>query len=104
MLTPFHPCRQAGCIACSTSAHVQSLHAWPHCQLPPVILLPQLNEADTIKVAVRVRPLFAAEKEKGAIPVLQVAEDNSYVKVRMVGRVRLAGCPCLPTHACGNLP
>ena len=42
----------------------------------------QLNEADTIKVAVRVRPLFGAEKEKGAVQVLQVADDNSYVKVR----------------------
>jgi hypothetical protein len=41
----------------------------------------QLNEADTIKVAVRVRPLNNLELEKGASPVLQVAEDNSYIKV-----------------------
>jgi len=44
-----------------------------------------LNEADTIKVAVRVRPLNNLELEKGASPVLQVAEDNSYIKVVVPG-------------------
>ncbi|GAX83449.1 hypothetical protein CEUSTIGMA_g10874.t1 [Chlamydomonas eustigma] len=44
-----------------------------------------LSEADTIKVAVRVRPLFPHELEKGAVQVLQVAEDNSCVKVVVPG-------------------
>lgn len=42
---------------------------------------PQLSEADTIKVAVRVRPLSKEEKEKGATEVLEVTEDHSLIKV-----------------------
>ena len=52
--------------------------AWHDNTSSPVM---QLNEADTIKVAIRVRPLNNTELEKGASPVLQVAEDSSYVKV-----------------------
>eukprot|EP00798_Chlamydomonas_sp_ICE-L_P016527 gene16524-22754_t len=41
-----------------------------------------LSEADNIKVAVRVRPLFEAEKhDKGAVSVLQVTEDHTTIKL-----------------------
>jgi hypothetical protein len=39
------------------------------------------NDADNIKVVVRVRPLFPHEEAKGAASVVDVAEDYSSVKV-----------------------
>ena len=40
----------------------------------------QLSEADNIKVAVRVRPLFSHETEKGGTNVVQV-NSNTTIKV-----------------------
>jgi hypothetical protein len=51
--------------------------------LVPVL---QLSEADNIKVAVRVRPLFPHETEKGGSTVVQV-NSNTTIKVR-AGRRR----------------
>jgi hypothetical protein len=39
------------------------------------------NDADNIKVVVRVRPLFPHEQAKGAASVVDVAEDYSTLKV-----------------------
>lgn len=62
----------------------------------------QLSEADNIKVAVRVRPLFNNDTEKGAQSVLQVMEDHTTVQVcvhaTMPSHPDSKKCKCCDDH------
>ena len=57
-----------------TSARITYIYA---CTSPPQ----GISDADNIKVAMRVRPLQAKERESGAVSVLHVTEDHGTVKV-----------------------
>lgn len=58
------------------------LHLWHNLQVNCVSFGVQTDHAaDNIKVAVRVRPMFPQEEQKGAANILQVNEDCTAIKV-----------------------